>query len=297
MFKSRLSAWGFNKNSRDREYQHCALLLKDRKLQGRSETVFIIDEKRRRTLRDLRKYIKGRKMTEDSFCALAEQHRQDGQLQLDGTIRAITPPPDGEEELESFGGASRGKRDSSDPEVAHRSAPPYSAKASAPNFAPVVQGITNDPILKQQEPYGTRMKHDILGPRSTSTFSPSHLKVEQQAGFPSMSANSPQTPMSPNSSPISRTLSQEPSPRPRRSSQCQYFDQHHVDMMAYQTVHCQPLQDSYGVDNLDGFKLLQRYASHSCYSLGFKLTSSQAPIQVHQNLIVTTTSYVRNVLN
>jgi hypothetical protein len=264
MFKSRLSTWGFSKNSRDREYQICVLLLRDRKRRDRSETVFIIDEKRRRTLRDLRKYIKGRKMTEDTFCALAEQQLENGHLQLDGSIRAITPPPDGDEELETFGGAGRGKRgESSDPEVAHRSAPPYSAKGYAPNFAPDMQGISNDPILKQQEPYGTRMKHGILGYGSTSTFSPSHLKVEQQAGFPSMSANSPQTPMSPNSSPTSMTLSQEPSPRPRRSSQCQYFDQHHVDMMAYQTVHCQPLQDSYGVDNLDGLKLLQRYAFHS----------------------------------
>jgi hypothetical protein len=270
MFKSRLSAWGFSKNSRDREYQYCALLLKNRKEQGRSESVFIIEEKRRRTLRDLRKYIKGRKMTESDFCALAEQQRQNGQLQLDGTIRAITPPPDGGEELESFGGTGRGKRESSEPEVAHRSAPPYSAKghAYAPNsnFAPNVQGTSSESILKP-EPYRTQMRHGIPGHHVTSTSSPSHLKVEQHAGFLSMSANSPQTPMSPNSSPTSMTLSQEPSPRPRRSSQCQYFDQHHVDIMAYQTVHCQPLQDSYGVDSLDGFKLLQRYASYPCHSL------------------------------
>ena len=78
MFKSRMSAWGFSKSSRDREYQICARLQKIRKLNGMPESQFIINGNRR-SLRDLRKYIKGRKMTEEAFITLAEES-----ISLDG---------------------------------------------------------------------------------------------------------------------------------------------------------------------------------------------------------------------
>jgi hypothetical protein len=93
MFKSRLSAWGFSKNSRDREYQICARLHQIRKECGKSESLFMINGNKR-SLRDLRKYIKGRKMSEECFLALAEQNVTDEQLAEQHNTRAVTPPSD-----------------------------------------------------------------------------------------------------------------------------------------------------------------------------------------------------------
>ena len=93
MLKSRLSAWGFSKNSRDKEHQICAWLHKIRKQRGKTDSLFLIHGNKR-TLKDRKKYITGRKMSEDEFIDLAEQNISIEQLVDEGSVRAIAPPPE-----------------------------------------------------------------------------------------------------------------------------------------------------------------------------------------------------------
>ena len=73
------------------------------------ESQFIINGNRR-SLRDLRKYIKGRKMTEEAFITLAEESISNDQLD-ERSVRAITPSLDLEtaEESISLDGAQEQK--------------------------------------------------------------------------------------------------------------------------------------------------------------------------------------------
>ena len=237
MFKSRLSAWGFSKNSRDREYQICARLNKIRKQSGKPDSLFFINGNKR-SLRDLRKYIKGRKMTEDEFLALAEQHVSDEQLNEEQNVRAVTPSPD----AETTEGADE-----------FQPSPPLRAKSDTPMF---------DAYSLEEATHGTfssRMKLNI--PHEERFFSQNaatKTPVSHHAGLPT-------TPQSSHSSSNGMAYLQQPSPRRRRrSSSCQYFDQRDVDIMAYHTVYSNSLPSTYGLDNLDAFRLLNpTYSSDS----------------------------------
>lgn len=254
MFKSRLSAWGFSKNSHDREYQICARLHKIRKESGKHETLFIINKDTKRSLRDLRKYIKGRKMSEDAFVASAEENVSDEQLASDQTVRAMTPPAEG-------GLDDRDSEHEGGPEM-ENAAPGYPAKIS-----------TAPPFLSHRNTHShtslMHLKHENSSPSSSNAFSSSGAAVRDllsslpvsaaQSQFqPQQAAASPTTPASMSSSSHSMAFSHGHSPRRRRRSSCQYFDQHDVDVMAYQTVHCNSLPSTYGTNDLDGWKLLQR---------------------------------------
>ncbi|EXJ80826.1 hypothetical protein A1O3_07110 [Capronia epimyces CBS 606.96] len=98
MYKARLSQWGFSKNYSDKDYQICAVLNHFRRNSGKASTAFVIHG-HKRTLRDLHKYIKGRKMSEDEFLASALKNIDcsDQQFQLQHAhVRAYTPEPEGE---------------------------------------------------------------------------------------------------------------------------------------------------------------------------------------------------------
>lgn len=103
MYKARLAQWGFSKNYSDRDYQICAVLHHIRLNSGKQATTFEIHG-HKRSLKDLHKYIKGRKMSEDDFLATAlknvhcrsqEEQEQDQQY---AHVRAFTPDPDVENE-------------------------------------------------------------------------------------------------------------------------------------------------------------------------------------------------------
>jgi len=96
MYKARLSQWGFTKNSSDRDYQVCAVLHHTRRERGKRATAFLIHGNKR-SFKDLLKYIKGRKMTEDEFLTTALQNVSvDGDPQAHAHIRAFTPSPEPE---------------------------------------------------------------------------------------------------------------------------------------------------------------------------------------------------------
>jgi hypothetical protein len=242
MFKSRLSAWGFSKNSRDREYQICARLHKIRKQNGKLDSLFIINGNKR-SLRDLRKYIKGRKMSEDDFIALAEQTVTDEQLENERTVRAVTPTcetttPEGLDEPDKPPSSAKPERNS-DSDL-----PATLPRRKQATFSSFSSGQVIPDI-----PYGDQKFYP-------TPISPGPTPLAAENGAGRAFANMPNTPRSAHSSSNSMDFLHPQSPN-RRSSQCQYFDQHDVDIMAYQTVHCNDLRSAYATDNLDSFKLLQ----------------------------------------
>ena len=229
MFKSRLSQWGFSKNSRDKEYQICARLHKIRKQNGKSDSLFVINGNQR-TTRDLRKYIKGRKMSEDAFVALAEEHVTDEQLHDDRNVRALTPPMEGDSDEAS---------------------PPAKTSPDTPmlDWAPPKQEAT-------QGTFAAYPSHHMKD--GSNAYNPSRMSKPPALPSPT----TPQSVLS--SSSDSMACSQHHSPRRRRSPSCQYFEQHDIDTIAYHTVHSTSLTAGYGKDNLDAYKLLSRaYSSDS----------------------------------
>ncbi|KIV89467.1 hypothetical protein PV10_06864 [Exophiala mesophila] len=99
MYKARLSQWGFSKNYSDRDYQICAVLRQIRLDAGKPRTAFIVHG-HQRSLKDLHKYIKGRRLTEDEFLATASanivcrsQADQENDPQY-AHVRAYTPEAD-----------------------------------------------------------------------------------------------------------------------------------------------------------------------------------------------------------
>ena len=93
MFKARLTGWGINKNSRDPQYQLCAILHHRRRLQGKMDSAFVLDGNRQVTSRDLRKYVKGRKLSDEQFLEIALSSTSVEQALKDPWVRAFTPEP------------------------------------------------------------------------------------------------------------------------------------------------------------------------------------------------------------
>ncbi|KIW48468.1 uncharacterized protein PV06_01049 [Exophiala oligosperma] len=99
MYKARLAQWGFSKNYSDKDYQICAVLHHARQKHGKRRTAFMIHG-HKRSVKDLHKYIKGRKMSEDAFLATALKNvnldsRADHEQAQYAHVRAYTPPPGG----------------------------------------------------------------------------------------------------------------------------------------------------------------------------------------------------------
>ncbi|KIX02476.1 uncharacterized protein Z518_08417 [Rhinocladiella mackenziei CBS 650.93] len=103
MYKARLSQWGISKNYSDKDYQICAVLHHSRQKSGKRATAFVVHG-HKRSLKDLHKYIKGRKMSEDEFLTTALKNivlcnDRTGELQEPyAHVRAYTPEPETETE-------------------------------------------------------------------------------------------------------------------------------------------------------------------------------------------------------
>lgn len=106
MYKARLSQWGFSKNYSDRDYQICSVLRQIRLDAGKPRTAFIVHG-HLRSLKDLHKYIKGRRLTEEEFLTTAlaniscrNQAEQENDPQY-AHVRAYTPEPENDHEEHS----------------------------------------------------------------------------------------------------------------------------------------------------------------------------------------------------
>ena len=89
MYKTRLAQWGFNKYTKDNDWQAMAILHKRRQKAGKRHTVFDVHG-HKKTLRDLRKYLKSRHISDDDF--LSDSAAAD--MRIPEYIRARTPELD-----------------------------------------------------------------------------------------------------------------------------------------------------------------------------------------------------------
>ena len=87
MFKGRIRTWEFNKNIRGEDWAALAILHKIRKDSGKRSTEFLVHGKKR-TVADLCKHIKSRKMSEDEFLAAALDSA------IPDHVRSYTPDPE-----------------------------------------------------------------------------------------------------------------------------------------------------------------------------------------------------------
>ncbi|KPI44086.1 uncharacterized protein AB675_6501 [Cyphellophora attinorum] len=244
MFKSRLNAWKFTKNSSDKEYQICAVLHKTRRDRGIQHTAFDINGNRR-TLRDLFKYIKGRKMTVEDFYALAVANVTPDQLQGDGQqVRAVTPEPD-----EDGGHDSEGDSENDGSHEALVKLTPTSSDASNGNSLPIEQRPRRHrPSTSSSASHSARQgQWSTLEPRSVPLPSPTDA----------YSAHN-HTPESFSISPTSVSFRPTNHLRhsPRRS-----FGRSDVESLAHSTIYSNPLRQSHGADNLEAWTVLSHGAS------------------------------------
>jgi hypothetical protein len=244
MFKSRLNAWKFTKNSSDKEYQICAVLHKTRRDSGIQHTAFDINGNRR-TLRDLFKYIKGRKMTVEDFYALAVANVTPDQLQGDGQqVRAITPEPD-----EDGGHDSEGDSENDGIHESLIKLTPTSSDASNGNSLPTERRPRRHrPSTSSSVSHSTRQgQWSTLEPRSVPLPSPTDAYSAYDY-----------TPESFSTSPTSVGFRPTNHLRhsPRRS-----FDRSDVESLAHSTIYSNPLRQSHGADNLEAWTVLSHGAS------------------------------------
>ncbi|OQV09548.1 Clr5 domain-containing protein isoform 1 [Cladophialophora immunda] len=138
MYKARLSQWGISKNYSDKDYQICAVLHHTRQKSGKRSTAFVIHG-HKRSLKDLNKYIKGRKMTEEDFLASALANVKcstaaDQQQEQYAHVRAYTPEPEAEAE------------EAPPPSSAPRGRPPAEIAANVPSAKDSPRGAASESV-------------------------------------------------------------------------------------------------------------------------------------------------------
>lgn len=247
MFKSRLSAWKFTKNSSDKEYQICAVLHKIRREKGKAHTAFIINGNQR-TLKDLWKYIKGRKMSIEEFYTHSVESVGQAQLHDENQVRAITPEPDEDGH-------------DSDPDSDHGNGvlaklTPTSSDASSNwrhehrRYGRHHRTSTSSTASLARNMNIASLEHrsvPIPSALTSATFDHSHLQritaTPESYGTPPTSAGYP-----------GPSISQQSSPR--RS-----FSRADIESLAHSTLYSNPLLQTYGTENLDAWAIMSQGAS------------------------------------
>ncbi|ETN46967.1 uncharacterized protein HMPREF1541_01157 [Cyphellophora europaea CBS 101466] len=267
MFKSRLHQWKFTKNSSDKEYQICAVLHKTRKDKGKFDSAFVINGNPR-SLRDLRKYIKGRKMTEDEFLDAALESVNISKL--DDKVRAVTPEPEPESEEV---GEPQDSDDSDAPTQPSRYAKLTPSSSNASSSPHQSSALHRDALAASRQiatsgasssfNHGKRRSSQTSHRHYSSASSVSNLAGHGIAQIPSAPAFTPDTySTSPTSVTRHQTgrLSQRSSPR--RS-----FDRSDIDSLAYSTLYSASLPQTYGTDNLDAWAAMMNVDGSDTSSL------------------------------
>ena len=102
MFKFRLSAWGINKNPNDHSYQLCAVLYHRRRDMDKRNTAFVTNGNTTRSVKDLRKYVKGRKLSDAKFLEIALANTSIQEAESDRSVRAVTPESEESEDFDAL---------------------------------------------------------------------------------------------------------------------------------------------------------------------------------------------------
>ena len=287
MFKSRLSAWGINKNSNDHSYQLCAILHHVRRGMGKRNTAFVINGNNTRSVKDLRKYVKGRKLSDEKFLEIALAKTSIQQAEHDQSVRAVTP------ETEDFEGSEEELAEG-EPAAKYSQSP----GSDVPNWG-------YSPKLHPKQEYVSPAKHN-----SSTTSAFGHMKtegLEVSGAYPSLreddyeakhvptqkmrhgtygTSDRQQLPqylsqiaanddLADHQSFVDSHVLQEVIPnvpnnshhRPRRQSSCHHVTQQDISMMAHQTIHPNPLSSIHGQDNMWSWRYLSTSPPSSVSSL------------------------------
>ena len=256
MYKSRLSAWKFSKNSSDKEYQICAVLHKIRRDSGKTHTSFVINDSNIRTMKDLLKYIKGRKMSFNDFYALAANSVTSEQLHDEHQVRALTPVSDAEDGHESDA--------DSDMMDAPAIKPTQSLTGGSSNVA-APEGRT------QKRRSSTLASNSSL---STMHHIPQHVPLTNEPAVGTfISQGVVYTPDSDSSSPV--TIAFPGAAQSQRTTPRSSFGRGNVEALAYSTVYSPSLPQTYGTDNLEGWTVLSQGASDTSSLSDFDVPCSQ----------------------
>ena len=151
MYKSRLKSWDLLKNAKKDDWGVLAVLFDRERRAGKHITAFSV-RGRRRTLRDLQKYIRSLNLTEDEFLA-----RQEPELQVPDHIVATTEPA-----TEEYKDSTPGDSDSFD------FATPTSSESKSVTRSPETRTVSDSRSVTRSPQTG-RLDSPI--PAHSTTFS------------------------------------------------------------------------------------------------------------------------------
>ncbi|RMD41436.1 hypothetical protein DV735_g3683, partial [Chaetothyriales sp. CBS 134920] len=237
----------------DKEYQVAMLLLEERREAGKQETVFVING-HARSVKDLRKYIKGRKMTDEQFSQLARQNEAAGDLhEVHDHVRCGTPESDlSEMETHQSPTSASSQTESSLPLLNHLQPPIRASLPSSPEscLLPSIQGPNPSPDSHR----GRRNSIKIRKNRLSDSSSHRIASIPESVAGGQLEMEGAEKPFTP---PGSIPEAFQPFFTPRHSpSSCDHFGLEDVDMLACSAVHSNPLPGTFGIDNQDALKLL-----------------------------------------
>lgn len=257
MFKSRLSAWGINKNSNDHLYQLCAIHQHYRRSMGMNNTAFLVNGNNVRTVKDLKKYVKGRKLSDEEFLQLALSKTTIDQALNDDSVRAFTPEADCEGSAEEGEQAAKPSPES-DLEESDESPKNEPVSPNRNLVSPLLSGI---PVKQEMfnipgnYPMSTNNGvYDQNFPPSTSVAAQGVLNQQSHVGWniPSSQYRNQRSPTVQNGS----AFAESSGSHPRRTPSCHHFSRQDFDMLAHQTVHPQPLSSIHVADNIPQWRAL-----------------------------------------
>ena len=327
MYKSRLHAWGFNKNSSDKEYQVALLLHHRRKEAGKHDSVFIINGNRR-SLKDLRKYIKGRKMSDEQFLTYALENEKVGQLRDFRHVRAATPEPE-EADSKSPASAKTPSSFTSGNSPPQKQAIPTSLP-SPPSFIPT--------YVKHESADEGHIQHypAVSHPSVQRSHARRRSSLMSRKKKPSWSSNKAQRELSPmegvhcsvfdmpsdkpvyaafdthsdkplksgydiptdpaHDGPFASPMKIENSQQyytPRHSPSCEHFTIDDVETLAHSAVYSNTLASSYGFTNMNALRALNPSSDDGFEMVCEKCLSPHFSSLQHANNSPPSTSYLQ----
>lgn len=225
MFKTRLSQWGLSKNAKGNDYYALALLYQRRKDAGKSDTEFFIRD-RKKSVADLRAYIRSKDMTEEEFLQAAQGST------VPPYIRCVTPDPGGTRTSPSFSSEDRLAASPLPSSNGFQLTPNSSVSGSHPS-----PGYYPPARRRRTQQYGGSLAPETMG--STERFpSPLLGLPEEGLGEDYVLISGPSKP-----------------PSEASTSSCDQIQQD-VRMMALQVVKPVPLMSRYGAEDIRSWVLV-----------------------------------------
>jgi hypothetical protein len=205
------------------------------------------------TVLDLRKFIKGKKISEEEFYAAALKNVN--LSTLDEKVRAVTPEPD----------SNRGEQsDESDRE----GVPRYAKLALSPSSNASPTSALQDALTASRQTPRSGALQNVKRRSSHASASHKHRSTPSASSLNAF-ASTPSVPQGPVFTPesYSTSPSTQPGNRSHNSSPRWSFSRSDIDRLAYSTLYAPSLQQTYGVDNLNSWSAIMHSEASDTSSL------------------------------